>query len=127
MTKQTEIKPTRDMIWGEVMLCLEILALCAGIQPMDVEQFFRKPNEIYSKYFVNKLSQAMCCISDGLQKEKEKVENKLNELIASMDREQFMSNEPLSAEAFFAYHRSELRPLYRKISYVKHCLKDKEK
>lgn len=119
MTTKKETKPTRDIIWGEIMLCLEILALCADIQPMDVEQFFRKPNEIYSKYFINKLTPALCCISEGLKNEKEKAENKLNELIASMDRDQFMNNEELNAEAFFAYHRSKLRPLYYKISYLK--------
>ena len=119
MTTIIQTKPTRDMVWGEAMLCLEILALCAGIQPMDTEQFFRKPNEIYSKYFVNKLTPALCCISEGLKNEKEKTENKLNELISSMDPDQFMTNEPLSAEAFFEYHRSELRPLYYKISYLK--------
>lgn len=63
MTTQTQQKKSRDYIWGEIMLCLEILALLAGIESMDIQQFFENPNEIFSKYFVNKLSQAMGCIS----------------------------------------------------------------
>ena len=106
------------MIWGEVMLCLEIIALCKGIQPMDVEKFFRKPNEIYSKYFVNRLNQSPASTKKECKWAIEMTENKLHELIASMDRDQFMSNEPISAEGFFAYHRSKLRPVYYKILYI---------
>lgn len=125
MTTEIQRKPSRDMIWGEVMLCLEILAMYAGIQPMDIERFFSKPNETYSKYFVNKLTQAMCCISENFSSQREKVTNKLTSLIASMERDEFMSDERLSAEAFFAYHRSELQPLYFQASYARYNLKNK--
>lgn len=127
MTKQTQTKPSRDMIWGEVMLCLEILAMYAGIEPMDIERFFRKPNETYSKYFINKLSKALCCINKHFSKQRSTVENKLHALIATMERDQFMSDEPLSAEAFFAYHRSDLQSLYFQASYVRYGEKNKEK
>lgn len=111
----TQTKPTRDMIWGEVMLCLEILALCAGIQPIYTKQFFENPNEIYSKYFINKLKPSQNLTKKGCVTIRKKAENKLNKLIASMDCDQFMSNEPLSAEAFFSYHRSKLRKFYFKV------------
>lgn len=128
MTKQTEIKPTRDMIWGEIMLCLEILALLSGIQFMDMERFFRKPNETYSQYFINKLSHALFCINKNFSSQMEKVNERITSLIASMPREEFMSNEPLSAEAFFSYHRSDLRSLHRQAAYVRHWAnKEKEK
>lgn len=111
---------TRNQKWGEIMLCVEILSMLCRMQDMDRERFFRKPNETYSKYLNHKLTKNLPLIPPKKKKMKEKVENKLKELIASMDRQEFLSNEPLSAEAFFAYHRSPIkRILYNAIHFLR--------
>ena len=113
--------PSREMKWGEIMLCVEILSMLCRMQDMDRERFFTKPNETYSKYLTHKLSKNLHLIQTKKQKMKEKVENKLNELIASMDRDEFLSNEPLSAEAFFSYHRSPIRRTYYSAIHFLQC------
>lgn len=112
---------TRHQKWGEIMLCVEILSMLCRMEDMDRKRFFEKPNEIYSKYFVHKLSKKLHLIPKKKKKMKEKIENKLDELIASMDREEFLSDEPLTAEAFFSYHRSPLRHDYYKAIHFLQC------
>lgn len=101
---------TSDMLWGEILNCVETLRLLAGIRPMDTERFFRKPNDTYAKYFMIELKPNLHLIPKDFYEIKSVMENKLDENIAQLGNK-FLLNEPLSADTWYGYHTTKLRPM----------------